>query len=325
VILNALAKNPGARHTTALQLLEAAGTASRVTLSEVEDRVQISPTWVSGYAPIPTTQGAGAQSVAARPVYEAGPSSARHIALAVAAGVGVVVLLAIVGWPIWRISRPPTTGVQPVATVAASLPEIAPTGTSTRKPVATPTTSAPRVYTVQSGDTLYSIAQDLGVDVADLIAANPGIAETGGISVGQTLAVPSPSAGIPTGTRGPRIYDIHFCDRPCNENGANEMVSFPEHTISIYASWSYAGLAPGVAYSRTWSMGGEEWVHYDCIWEGPPDGTFAVRLWDSAGLRSGRWDLTISIQGRVVAAASTTVEGSYEYWEAAGLRPCPDF
>jgi hypothetical protein len=211
--------------------------------------------------------------------------------------IGAVILLSIVGWAIWRVIGPPSTEVQPIATVAASLPKIAPSATSTRRPVPTPTTSAPRVYAVRSGDTLYSIAQDLGVEVADLIAANPGLTETGGISVGLTLAVLFPSAVIREDLRAPLCCDIHFCDMPCDENGAIEMAPFPEHTTRIYASWSYARMTPGIHYSRTWSMAGQKWVHYDCVWNGPPEGTFVMRLWDSGGLRSGRWDLTISIQG----------------------------
>src|SRR5258708_31973963 len=69
-----------------------------------------------------------------------------------------------------------------------------------------------RTYTVQSGDTLTSIAARFGISVAALAQANQ-IAETDVIYVGQVLKIPGtagaspgitvpavPSAGLPPGT-----------------------------------------------------------------------------------------------------------------------------
>jgi len=57
---------------------------------------------------------------------------------------------------------------------------------------ATPTrTATDGVYTVQRGDTLYSIAMDFGVDVRDLARWN-GLADAGVLRVGQPLRVTRP-------------------------------------------------------------------------------------------------------------------------------------
>src|SRR5512147_1521430 len=48
------------------------------------------------------------------------------------------------------------------------------------------------VYTVQRGDTLYSIAMAFGVDVRDLARWN-GLADASVLRVGQTLRVTPPS------------------------------------------------------------------------------------------------------------------------------------
>jgi hypothetical protein len=59
------------------------------------------------------------------------------------------------------------------------------TGSST----ATPATSAPQRYTIQSGDTLGAIAAQHGVSVDDLIAANPGI-DPQRLQIGAEIVIP---------------------------------------------------------------------------------------------------------------------------------------
>lgn len=50
-------------------------------------------------------------------------------------------------------------------------------------------------YTVQRGDTLSAIAQAQGLDLADLIAANPQISDPNVIQIGQVITIPSGSGG----------------------------------------------------------------------------------------------------------------------------------
>ncbi|WP_235817541.1 MULTISPECIES: LysM peptidoglycan-binding domain-containing protein [Gracilibacillus] len=52
------------------------------------------------------------------------------------------------------------------------------------------TVAAEKHYEVQSGDTVYRIAQDYQVDVNTIIAANSSIADTASIVPGQTLNIP---------------------------------------------------------------------------------------------------------------------------------------
>lgn len=68
---------------------------------------------------------------------------------------------------------------QPTASAAASQPTAAPT----------PTPAPPRRrYTVQEGDSLWSIAEEHGTSVEALRAANPGLSER--LHVGQELVIP---------------------------------------------------------------------------------------------------------------------------------------
>jgi hypothetical protein len=103
------------------------------------------------------------------------------------------------------------------------------------------------------------------------------------------------------------------------------VTSFPARTTHIFLSWDYHGFYPGMPYTRIWRNRGEEWVHYECIWQGPKAGRFNLTLWDVDGLRSGNWMLDLAIEGQPAAQAQVEVRGSYQYWDPPGHLPCPDF
>ena len=77
------------------------------------------------------------------------------------------------------------------AGAGASLPEPTPTGGT--PPAAPPGPTRPLVsvlkYTVQPGDTLRTIAEQFGVSVGALLAANQ-LADPDALAVGQALAIP---------------------------------------------------------------------------------------------------------------------------------------
>ncbi len=91
----------------------------------------------------------------------------------------------------------------PIGPSALSTPTPAPTneplitptdlaiGTQNQPTGATPTPRPECEYTVIAGDTLFRIAQKLGVTLAELRAANPPVANTDIIRVGQRLVIPN--------------------------------------------------------------------------------------------------------------------------------------
>ena len=94
----------------------------------------------------------------------------------------------------------PTVGLPPTAT-----PSSAPTLTVEPPPATdTPTGGAVEPagipYTVQAGDTLFSIAQRFGVSIDAIVAAN-GIRDPSLVTAGQALLIPVPGATAPATTR----------------------------------------------------------------------------------------------------------------------------
>ncbi len=59
-------------------------------------------------------------------------------------------------------------------------------------------TNDSETLTVKKGDTIFSIAKELGVSIEDLIAANPGL-KSGDVKPGQELKMPRPEASKESG------------------------------------------------------------------------------------------------------------------------------
>ncbi len=90
----------------------------------------------------------------------------------------------------------PTATSGATATPAASAtPSTTPTSpaTATATPAAT---AAPRTHVVRPGESLSSIAQQYGVTVAELMAAN-AISDANSLRAGQELTIPNSAAGTP--------------------------------------------------------------------------------------------------------------------------------
>lgn len=78
-------------------------------------------------------------------------------------------------------------------------PTVTPTITETPEPSLTPTPEGPVTYVVEPGDTLSSIAEQFGIAVGQLMAAN-NITNPDQLFVNDELTIPSPDFELPTKT-----------------------------------------------------------------------------------------------------------------------------
>jgi LysM repeat protein len=94
----------------------------------------------------------------------------------------------------WQVTAGPTTSGGPTATAYFRVAEIPPAGP----------------YTVQSGDTLSSLAAVFGTSVGALLRANPQITSASPLSVGEQLDIPGSAIAI--GNSGESLYIVKSGD-----------------------------------------------------------------------------------------------------------------
>jgi LysM repeat protein len=90
---------------------------------------------------------------------------------------------------------PPIPTATASATATATLELLPPSDTPF--PTVTSTPSGPFAYIVQEGDTLIGIAQKFNIDLAILLAMNPGI-ENKALKVGDQVFIPAPDTALKT-------------------------------------------------------------------------------------------------------------------------------
>jgi LysM repeat protein len=79
-------------------------------------------------------------------------------------------------------------------------PTDTPTITLTPLPTETPTPAGPVTYLVETGDTLYSIAEQFEITIDQLLAYNPQIVDPNNVPVGSELIIPAADAPLPSPT-----------------------------------------------------------------------------------------------------------------------------
>jgi len=128
------------------------------------------------------------------------------------------------------------------------------------------------------------------------------------ISPTNTPVPEPPNTLSPTNT--PQIYGFFALDRYGNVSN-----TFEERTREIYMQWSYENFPIGAHYVRTWTMNGEKWVRYDCIWSDLETGRQEITLREPHGLRSGTWELSIYVNNQLLLREQIFVEGNWDYWD----------
>ena len=106
-------------------------------------------------------------------------------------------------------SSPDTTPteVPPTEIPPTAIPPTAVPPTSAPAPTTAPATGGETTYTVQRGDTLYSIARRYGTTVEAIASAN-GITNPNLIRVGQKLTIPTSGSPVPPPPSGGTTYVV---------------------------------------------------------------------------------------------------------------------
>ncbi len=138
---------------------------------------------------------------------------------------------------------------------------------------------------------------------------------------GVSTAPPTPVPPTETPVKAPatpRVYSFYACAQLCQENGANSTRNFTGGAKIIYARYNFEKFPIGAKYTRRWTMNGNEWVRYNCAWQGPESGIDTLKLTEPDGLRSGTWEISITLNDITIFRETITVDGNWNYWSPAG-------
>jgi LysM repeat protein len=150
------------------------------------------------------------------------PAVLMAIAGLILIGIVVLIVAAISNGPGLGVLKTPTptasasATITPTPTVPTATATEAETATITASPGPSPTATQ-NIYTVESGDTLFSISAKFGSNVCTLMAVN-NITDAGSLAVGQKLLIPGADVELPTATplptglpRGAKLTYIVQC------------------------------------------------------------------------------------------------------------------
>ncbi len=121
----------------------------------------------------------------------------------------------------------------------------------------------------------------------------------------------------------PRAFGFRACGVNCAP-GVDTRV-YPAGTTAVQTEWAYENVDPGSNYQRIWTnlARGEEWVRYDCTWDGPPSGVQNITLQEVDLLHSGFWQVQVIVEGQELLRERIFIEGDVDYWCAPGVvRAC---
>jgi LysM repeat protein len=126
--------------------------------------------------------------------------------------------------------------LQPYQTPSPSAVLLTATPIPTRTPLPTPTA---HLYTVQSGETMGSIALDFGLDMGDLLNANPDVSPYA-MSVGQQLVIPNKEPASVIVAVNP--LPILFADPACHTTLSGGMWCF------VLVQNNLKGVVEGISF-----------------------------------------------------------------------------
>ena len=86
-------------------------------------------------------------------------------------------------------------------------------------------------------------------------------------------------------------------------------VLFPSGVTQLLTFFDYGNMSPGMDWGMEWLVNGDVKLASEEEWAGDEQGSWFLRLTDSAGLENGTHRLNLSIEGQLAATASFWVTG----------------
>lgn len=90
----------------------------------------------------------------------------------------------------------------------------------------------------------------------------------------------------------------------------------------ICVTFDYSNIPADSTVVREWNFLGKErgersrWVRYECVWDQPESGQLQVDLRDpDVGLRSGIWEMTLTVASQEILREEITIPGDAEGWD----------
>jgi serine/threonine protein kinase len=123
--------------------------------------------------------------------------------------------------------------------------------------------------------------------------------------------VPLPRPGPPTVAEGSPFTNLKVAHGITGDNQPDKMgTSFAPGTPPVYLFFDYGDIEPGTVWSHRWRWGDTELGVYEDVW---PDnyfetGTAWVFYSPTGGYQSGPYQVTLEVNGQVVATATFVIE-----------------
>jgi lipoprotein NlpD len=170
----------------------------------------------------------------------------------------------------------PVVDRAPVTRPAPSKPAVA------ARPAPGRADARPEFYTVQKGDTLYSIALDHGLDYRELAQWN-GITDPGAIRVGQQLRLRAPAGAVTTAPAktAPSVQGRPLGETPAVPAAGGNVKTEPKAVRAPYSDQTYAQMSGAKPEPAPAKPEGDDSVS----WSWPATGQVISTFNDSANLK----------------------------------------
>jgi hypothetical protein len=132
----------------------------------------------------------------------------------------------------------------------------------------------------------------------------------------QAPIVPTPAPTNPPSTGG-SFSPIVFSIGENNEKPVDTRIAFPDGVTMVYAIFSGVKLTDGQAWRHEWYYNGElqDALSDSSTWDAStagPDAVWWLTIYNEVGVRTGKWELRLYVNDKMVQSGQFTIEKNGE-------------